>query len=98
VVKPGHVSYIEGKDAGYYINSAGGLGEYAEDNKIMLIKGGTRNWIPVKDNPVIEEGDYIFVPRDEPRTFNYHVEIASRYLGILGSVATVILLLVQFGK
>jgi protein involved in polysaccharide export with SLBB domain len=98
VVKPGHIPFEAGKDAGYYLSMAGGLGEHSEEDEIMLIKGTSRMWIPLEENPVIEEGDYIYVPRDEPRTFNYHAEIFARYLGILGSAATIILLLVQFGK
>ena len=98
VVIPGHVPYEEGKDAYYYIKKAGGLGEYAEDSEIMVIKGSSRKWIPIEEVSMIEDGDYIYVPRDPPHTFNYYVDIASRYLGILGSAATVILLLVQFGK
>jgi protein involved in polysaccharide export with SLBB domain len=98
VVQPGHISFEEGKKADYYINKAGGLGEYAKKDEISVIKGNTRKWVPLKHNPVVEEGDYIYVPRDEPRTFNYYVEITSRYLGIVGSLATIILLLYQFGR
>jgi protein involved in polysaccharide export with SLBB domain len=98
VAMPGHVIFEPGKRAEYYINKVGGLGESARDDEIMIIKGNTRKWIPAEENPVIEEGDFIYVPRDEPRTFNYYVEVTSRYLGILGSAATVILLLVQFGR
>jgi protein involved in polysaccharide export with SLBB domain len=98
IVKPGHIEYAEGKDAGYYIDLAGGLGEHSEGGKIMLIKGDSRKWISINDNPEIEEGDYIYVPRDEPRRFNYYVDIVSKYLSILGGAATVILLLVQLSK
>jgi protein involved in polysaccharide export with SLBB domain len=97
IVKPGHIEYVPGEPASYYINRAGGLGEYAQDD-VMLIKSGTRNWIPIEDNPEIEPGDYIFVPRDEPRTFGYYVELTSRYLSIVGSLATIVLLLYQFSS
>ena len=45
VLRPGHVTFIEGKDYKYYVNEASGLGELAEDDEIMVIKGGSRAWI-----------------------------------------------------
>ena len=88
VANPGHVHFVEGKDAGYYINLAGGFGDFARGDDAMLIKGNTREWIAA--------GDYIFVPRDEPRPFSYYVDMTAKYFAILGGIATVVLLFLQF--
>ena len=98
VVKPGYVNYKEGEDFRYYIQKAGGYGEYAEDeDEVMVIKNSTKNWISPTDKQVtIEEGDYIWVPKQQLRPFNYYVGIVGNYLSIVASVATLILLLYQF--
>src|SRR5690606_11848610 len=60
VSNPGNVKYAENKDYLYYIEQAGGLGEYAED-EIMIIKGDSRNWVTATPDVNIEDGDYIFI-------------------------------------
>ncbi|WP_337871781.1 SLBB domain-containing protein [Ignavibacterium sp.] len=97
VSNPGHVKFVEGKDYLFYIEQTGGLGEYAED-EIMVIKGGSRNWIPAERNIEIEEGDYIFVPKERIKSFRTLTMELSGYFSIIGSIATVILLIVQLGK
>jgi len=65
----------------------------------MVIKGNTREWIsPLEKNVAIEEGDYIYVPRELSYSFNYYIAVAGNYLSIVASAATIILLLVQFSK
>lgn len=97
VSNPGHVKFVEGKDYLFYIDQAGGLGEFAED-EIMIIKGGSRNWIPAERNVMIEEGDYIFVPKERIKSFRTLTMELAGYFSIIGSIATVILLIVQLGK
>ncbi len=98
VAEPGKVNYVEGKNFEYYINEAGGKGEYARDD-IMLIKSVTKEWIPAdEDSAVIEEGDYIYVPRTLAKSFNYYVKNTSVFLGIIGSLATIALLIVNLTK
>lgn len=97
VSNPGHVQFIEGKDYLYYIQQAGGLGEYAED-EIMIIKGSSRNWVPAERSIQIEEGDYIFVPKEKIKSFRTFVMELGGYFGIVGSIATILLLIVQLGK
>jgi protein involved in polysaccharide export with SLBB domain len=98
VHSPGHVTYLPGKDYQYYIEKAQGFGEFAERNDVMIIKGVTRTWIEADNNIAIEEGDYIYIPRKTMRSFNSYVSIVGTYLGIVGSAATIILLLLQFKK
>jgi protein involved in polysaccharide export with SLBB domain len=98
VKNPGKVKYIENKDYSYYISQAGGLGEYADD-EIMVIKNLSREWIMAQEeNSILEEGDYIWVPRTSSHSFNYYVYSIGGYLSIVGSAATIILLLIQLGK
>ncbi len=98
VAKPGKITYVEGKDFNYYISEAGGTGEYARDD-YMLIKGETKEWIPIdNDNAVIEEGDYIYVPRTLAKSFNYYVRASSVFISIIGGLATVALLIVNLTK
>src|ERR1035437_7109974 len=73
VLSPGHVPFSPGKDYKYYIEKANGFGNFAEKNDVMIIKGVTRNWIEVENNNVIEEGDYIYIPRKTMRSFNSYV-------------------------
>lgn len=97
VSNPGHVKYAENKNYLYYIEQAGGLGEYAED-EIMIIKGDSRNWVTATINVRIEDGDYIFIPKQRIRSFQSTVAEWGGYFGIVGSVATVLLLIVQLTK
>jgi protein involved in polysaccharide export with SLBB domain len=98
VSSPGHITYIPGKDYKYYIEKANGFGEFAEKNDVMIIKGVSHSWIEADDKIIIEEGDYIYIPRKTMRSFNSYVSIIGTYLGIVGSAATIILLLLQFKK
>ncbi len=98
VNQPGYLKFTPNKSASYYLNLAGGVGETA--SSVYIIKGKSRSWILAEDNPetIIQSGDYIWVSKKTPRTFWYHVEQASRVAAILGSIATVILLFLQFKK
>lgn len=93
VSDPGHVPYVPGKDYKYYLERAGGLGQYA-DSPVMIIKARSRQWIEADAPGVkVEDGDYIWVPRTATHSFNYYVGLTGRYLGIVASVATIYLLL-----
>ena len=97
VVHPGYIPYSDGKDYKYYLAQAGGMGPYANKD-IMLIKAGSREWISMEKNPQIDDGDYIFVPKEPQRSFNYYIGRVGQYLGIASGVATVILLLISLRK
>ncbi len=99
VNSPGNIEYVHGKNYLYYINLAGGLGNLANENEIAIIKGTTRQWMPISDKNVnIEPGDFIYVPKNPNHTFDYYISKIGMYLGIVGSTATIILLLLQFKK
>ena len=92
VNKAGYINYSPDKYYDYYLNQAGGIGETALD--IYIIKGQSRSWVSAEEYPQtkIEPGDYIWVSKQTPRTFWYHVEQASRITAIIGSIAVVLLL------
>lgn len=100
VSKFGYVKHVEGKDYNYYVEKAGGKTEMArDDDEIVVIKGKGKNWITEeKEKLKLEAGDYIYVPKIIPRNFNFYLSRIGSIAGIIGSVATIILLLVQFGK
>jgi uncharacterized RmlC-like cupin family protein len=70
-----------------------------DDDEIVVIKGKGKDWITKeKERLKLEVGDYIYVPKIIPRNFNYYLSRIGSIAGIIGTVATIILLLVQFGK
>jgi len=99
VLRPGHVTFIQGKDYNYYVNEASGLGELAEDEEIMVIKGGSRVWLsPLRETVTIEEGDYIYVPKQSLRTFRSYIFEYSVYVGLLASIAAILLSIVTLSN
>jgi protein involved in polysaccharide export with SLBB domain len=95
VSRPGHVTFIDGKDYKYYIDEAGGFGELALDDDVMIIKGGSRAWIsPEKEDVKIEEGDYIYVPKENLRTLRSYILEYSVYMSLLASIAAILLSIV----
>lgn len=100
VPKAGFVKHNEGKDYKYYIEKAGGKAETArDDDEIVIVKGKEMNWITKEKEKVkIEPGDYIYVPKEIPRSFWYQFTKVSAVVNVIGSVATLILLLKQFTK
>lgn len=101
VANPGFIQLSEGKDLDYYLQKSGGLGMDAKEKEnIMLIKGKSREWIANKEGSKLipQSGDFIWVPKKTPRTFDFYLWRVSTYAGVVGSIATLVLLLVQFGK
>lgn len=99
VANPGYVPLVIGKDYEYYVNEAGGMGQFAIEGDIMVIKGGSRHWIsPIDNNVKIEEGDYIYVPKEQLRTFRNYAREYAIYVQILSGIATVILLFITATK
>jgi protein involved in polysaccharide export with SLBB domain len=99
VKDPGYVKYQKGETIDYYLQKADGVGIMAK-SEIYLIKGKTRVWARIHkgDGINIESGDFIWVPKKPVRYFSYYLQQAGTFTSILGSVATLILLLIQFSK
>ena len=99
VARPGNITFVKGKNYKYYLHEAGGIGELAEEDEIMVIKGGSRHWIsPINNEVTIEEGDYIYVPKQRLISFRAHAAEYAIYVGMLASISTVILLLITAFK
>jgi protein involved in polysaccharide export with SLBB domain len=99
VAKPGYVLLADGKDFSYYISEAGGMGKLAVVDEIMVIKGGSRYWIsPYEQTVILEEGDYVYVPKERLRSFRSYSGEYALYIGMLASIATVILLVITAFK
>ncbi len=100
VMNPGFIKYKPGADYDYYLSLAGGLGARAK-NEIYLIKSKSRAWIDMTDSDnkyTIESGDFIWVPRSPYRNFDYYLKRVSIYTSIVGSIATILLLINQLTK
>ena len=90
VTQPGHIRYVEGKRASYYIDLAGGYTEDARSGDTKVIKRTTRNWLDPSET-TIQDGDYIFVPKEVHYPFAYYLTTITQAAGIIASFATVIL-------
>lgn len=91
----GYYKYVPGKDYSYYINKAGGLtGTAKSDDEIFVIKGKSREWLSIESSKkfTIEPGDYIYVLKEIPRDMWYYIGRIGTIAGILGSIATIVLL------
>jgi protein involved in polysaccharide export with SLBB domain len=91
VVSPGHVMYEHGQAYGYYIRHAGGFANEARESDVKVIKAGTKIWLD-PDETEIEDGDMIWIPKETTYPFSHYVTIYAQVAGILGTVATIALL------
>ncbi|MGE5409578.1 MAG: SLBB domain-containing protein [Clostridiales bacterium] len=99
VADAGYINYEDGKDVNYYLQKAGGVTELAKEfEEINVIKNKSHQWITLKDNKniKIEPGDYIWVPKETPRTLNYYYDLYMGRVGyiasLVGTIVTIILL------
>ncbi|GAB6281625.1 MAG: hypothetical protein STSR0008_03660 [Ignavibacterium sp.] len=99
VNNPGYVEYVSDRDWNYYISKAGGIGEMAKD-EVYLIKGESRSWVSLKKDKsqIIEPGDYIWVAKKNPRTFDYYLNRIMAVSSVVGTLATLVLIIIQAGK
>lgn len=92
---PGHQQYVQGKNYKYYIEKAGGITDKAKENKIRIIKAGSKNWI--KPNKTkIQPGDTVWIPRVRDIEFDTYLDWVAKIAGVLGSIATIILLVNRY--
>lgn len=97
VLSPGHVEFVEGMDYTYYIAKAAGYTTDANKSEVKIIKGGTRLWFEPKETK-IEDGDFVWVPKERRYPFAYHLNMYAQVAGIIGTVATVALLINNLTK
>lgn len=91
VIYPGHIIFTPNRDFQSYINQAGGLTEYARKGDIKIIKAATRQWLS-PDETTIEDGDYVWVPKEPYRPFTYYLTVYSQVFGIIATTVSLILL------
>lgn len=97
VVISGHVPYVPGESVSYYIRKAGGLTERARSGEIKIIKARTRQWLS-PDETVIEEGDYVWVPKVPERPFSYYMSIIGQTASVVSVAVSVVLLVLQLSR
>lgn len=97
VLSPGHVEYIDGKDYRYYVSKATGYTHEAREDEVKIIKGNTRVWLDPGETK-IEDGDYIWVPKERHYPFSYYLATYGQIAAIIGTVATIALLINNFSK
>jgi len=91
------VTFVKGEKYKYYIAKTGGLTDDAVSGDIRIIKGNSKQWLK-PDETTVEEGDYIWVPKEPYRPFSYYVQIYSQLFGILGTLGTLTILVLQTKK
>ncbi len=91
---PGSVPFVAGKDVDYYLSQSGGITEHGVTGDMRVIKASTKQWLKPHET-TIEEGDYIWVPKEPYRPFSYYLTIYSQVFGIIATAASLFLLVSQ---
>jgi protein involved in polysaccharide export with SLBB domain len=97
VLQPGHIPFVKDQSYKFYVNKAGGFTEDAVKADLRVIKAGSRQWL-APDETSIEEGDYIWVPKEPYRPFGYYMQTYSQVFSIVATLATLAVLVVQLRK
>lgn len=88
VVSPGHIPYVPGAGTDYYLRKAGGETERARSGDIKIVKARTKQWLAPKET-TIEEGDYVWVPKDVERPFLYYSTIVSQVATVISAIVSI---------
>jgi len=97
VVNPGHIEFVAGEDIWYYIRKAGGITDRAREGDIKLVKAKTRQWLS-PGGLQVDEGDYVWVPKNPERPFGYYLNIVAQSAAIVSVALSAALLVVQLRK
>lgn len=97
VVSPGHIQFKPGENVEYYLRMAGGATDRARESDIKIVKAKTRQWLSADDS-IVEEGDYVWVPKEVDRPFGYVLNVIAQSAAILTAAVSVALLAVQLNK
>ena len=89
VVSPGLIPFAKGESDKNYIAKAGGFTEHARTGDVKIIKARTKQWL-APDETTIEEGDYIWVPKEPERSFAYYMGVASQTASVVSVIISVI--------
>ncbi|MFA6468678.1 MAG: SLBB domain-containing protein [Bacteroidota bacterium] len=91
---PGFIQFVKEKGPDFYIAAAGGETEAAQSGDIKIIKAGTKQWLSPSET-TIEEGDYVWIPKEPYRPFSYYMTIYSQFFGIIATVVSLVILVSQ---
>ena len=93
VYNPGIISFKKGKSINYYINSAGGLTNNGDKNKIIVIHAnGLVSPNRRLRSPQIDDGAHIIVNKKEPQEPFNITQFATNWTSIVSSMITAIVL------
>lgn len=94
VINPGNLLYVPGEEYKYYIDKCGGYTDNARIKDVMIIKRTNRQWL-VPGETKIEEGDYIWVPKEISHDFAYYMNIFSQTAAVITAAVSLALLAIQ---
>jgi len=97
VVTTGHVSYVPEQDAEYYIQKAGGFTERSRRGDVKIVKAKTRQWLSPGET-IVEDGDYVWVPKEVEHPFSYYMSIIGQTASIISVAVSIVLLVIQVNK
>jgi protein involved in polysaccharide export with SLBB domain len=97
VALPGNVTFMKGEKYKYYINKAGGYTDNARSGDVMIIKCGSRQWLSPSETK-IEDGDYIWVPKDPIKPATYYWNIVGQTASIISVAVSIVLITIQLKK
>jgi len=97
VTNPGYVTFVEGMEARYYIEKAGGFSATADHDKVRILKRETNAWLKPGEAK-LEPGDQIFVSRKIQRPLSAYFNAVRDVLQTTAGLATVYLLYRQVTK
>ncbi|MBU1100663.1 MAG: SLBB domain-containing protein [Bacteroidetes bacterium] len=93
VAKPGYTNFIKNANFSDYISKAGGLGEDADE--IRIIRGGSREWLTAEPETEIFAGDYIYVQKEVKSSQETSIMQTSTIISAIGTAATIVLVILQ---
>ncbi len=97
IVSPGHIPFVEGEGPEYYVRRAGGFTDRARKGDVKIVKARTKQWLsPIETS--VEEGDYIWVPKQLERPFSYYMNIIGQTASVVSVAISIILLVIQVNK
>jgi protein involved in polysaccharide export with SLBB domain len=97
VINPGNIQFVPGMDYKYYIQKCSGYTENARSGDVMIIKRATRQWLSPKETK-IEEGDYVWIPKEPQRSFAYYMNIFNQTAAVITAAVSLALLAIQLRR
>jgi protein involved in polysaccharide export with SLBB domain len=94
VVLPGNVPFMKDEGYKYYIRRAGGYTDNARSGDVTIIKRASRQWLSPSETE-IEDGDYIWVPKDPIRPATYYWNIVGQTATVVSVAVSIVLVIIQ---